>query len=224
MDKQQLDNTAKAPFSVNAANLSLSRGDTLLFADVSFEIQPQQLIWVNGGNGMGKTSLLRLLAGFTRPDNGNIDWQQNGKTAAARDIIGFQGHLDAFKPSLTAHEALQFWADIMNVPNSAEDCLSRVGLNARKDVRCGQLSAGQKRRLALARLILSRKPVWIMDEPTAAMDAKGVALIHSLVENHIMHGGSAVIASHNPAQTMTAHTRRLTLNTAELTSERRAIR
>lgn len=215
MDRWQPNNTAKALFSVNAVDLSLSRGDTLLFTGVSFDIQPQQLVWVNGGNGMGKTSLLRLLAGFTRPDSGIINWQQNNQTVAARDIIGFQGHHDAFKPSLTAYEALQFWADIMNVADAADEYLARVELDTRKNVRCGHLSAGQKRRLALARLMLSQQPVWIMDEPTAAMDAKGVALIHNLVEDHIKCGGAAIIASHNQAQNMAANTRRLTLNTAD---------
>lgn len=204
-------------FAMHAKGLSLRRGETLLFENVSFNITPGQLIWVNGGNGMGKTSLLRLLAGFMRADDGQVSWSHNNQACAARDIVGFQGHYDAFKPALTAAETLTLWADIFDGtarPDLAtiSDVLSSVGLGHRVDVACGQLSAGQRRRLALARLILSHKQLWIMDEPTAAMDAKGVAIIHSLVEQHIARGGAAVIASHNPAQSIAADTRRLTLS------------
>ena len=200
------------PFGVSVTDLALSRGAALLFSGVSFSIEPGQLIWVNGGNGMGKTSLLRLLAGFSRADSGTIEWVKDGQAVVAKELIGFQGHHDAFKSALTARESLAFWADMMDVHDDADRVLSAVGLSTRADVRTGALSAGQKRRLALARLMLSQKPLWVMDEPTAAMDTKGVALIHSLVEGHIGAGGSAIIASHNPAQTMSAHTRRLTLS------------
>ncbi|WP_371397781.1 heme ABC exporter ATP-binding protein CcmA [Fretibacter rubidus] len=215
MSKTDVDIGKSPSFTVSVRDLSLSRGTALLFSGVSFSIDPGQLIWVNGGNGMGKTSLLRLLAGFSRADSGIIDWSKDGRSVAAKDLVGFQGHHDAFKSALTAHESLVFWADLMDVPDDTDSVLKAVGLAMRADVRTGALSAGQKRRLALARLMLSKKPLWVMDEPTAAMDTKGVALIHSLVEGHIRSGGSAIIASHNPAQNMSAHTRRLTLNTLD---------
>lgn len=206
--------TYQKTFAVSATDLSLSRGQAFLFAGLTLSVGPGELLWVNGGNGLGKTSLLRLLAGFARADTGTISWSRDNGPCQARDIIGFQGHHDAFKPTLITSEALRFWADVLDVPDISAQVLDQVGLGARHDVACGQLSAGQKRRLALARLILSQKPVWIMDEPTAAMDSKGVALIHSLVESHISAGGSAIIASHDRAQTMAATTRRLTLQVA----------
>ncbi len=195
-------------------NVTLSRGGHALFSGVSLSIVPGDVVWVGGENGIGKSSLLRLMTGLTRPDDGAISWAMDKASCAAKDVIAYQGHIDAFKPTLSAREALAFWADIMDENVDISALLSKVGLSARGHVPCGQLSAGQKRRLSLARLILCQKPIWIMDEPTAAMDAAGVELIHGLIGAHSQAGGSAVIASHHAPHIASVRTRQLILKTS----------
>jgi len=214
MKESAISTSTDTAFALKATTLSVSRGANFLFSGLTFTLAPKELIWINGGNGIGKTTLLRLLAGYARPDSGEIVYELNGGQCLAKDIIGFQGHQDAFKPAHTAQEALSFWAELMELPNSTDTLLEEVGLAERKNVTFGTLSAGQKRRLALARLMLSQKKIWIMDEPTAAIDSDGVSLIYDLIETHIEQGGSAIIASHNPAQNIAAHTRRITLAVA----------
>ncbi len=197
-------------------NVALSRGGHALFSGVSLTILPGDVVWVGGENGIGKSSLLRLMTGLTLPDSGSISWANNKASCAAKDIIAYQGHIDAFKPTLSAREALAFWADIMDKNVDISALLSKVGLSARGHVPCGQLSAGQKRRLSLARLILCQKPIWIMDEPTAAMDAAGVELIHDLISAHSQAGGSAVIASHHAPHIASVRTRQLILKASPM--------
>ena len=176
MDKNQRRETTS--HEVALRGIALSRGDHPLFASISLSVVSGDLLWIGGDNGIGKSSLLRLMTGLSRADSGEISWSQDSISCAADELIAYQGHQDTFKPNLTAQEALLFWADVMDMPANASALLSTVGLSARAHIPCGQLSAGQKRRLSLARLILSQKPIWIMDEPTAAMDAEGVELIH----------------------------------------------
>lgn len=194
--------------------ISLSRGGHPLFAGINLSIISGDLVWIGGDNGIGKSSLLRLIAGLSRADAGGIYYSRNSLPCKANELIAYQGHQDAFKPTLTAQEALQFWGAVMDLPVNAASLLAAVGLSDRAHVPCGHLSAGQKRRLSLARLILSRKPVWIMDEPTAAMDAEGVELIHGLIAAHLSRGGSATIASHHAPRISGVRTRQLILRAA----------
>ena len=194
--------------------ISLSRGGHPLFSGISLSIIGGDVVWIGGDNGIGKSSLLRLMTGLSRADDGDISWTLKDSPCEAEELIGYQGHQDAFKPALCAAEALNFWADVMNRPQASMALLDIVGLGTRADVPCGQLSAGQKRRLSLARLMLSRKPVWIMDEPSAAMDAEGIELIHNIISAHLARGGSAVIASHNPPRISGIRARQLILKAA----------
>lgn len=194
--------------------VALSRGGHPLFAAINLSVVAGDLLWIGGDNGIGKSSLLRLMTGLSRPDSGEITWSRNNRQCPANNLIAYQGHQDAFKPNLTAQEALHFWADVMDLPVNTTALLLAVGLSARAHVPCGQLSAGQKRRLSMARLILSQKQIWIMDEPTAAMDADGLELIHSLIASHISRGGSAVIASHHSPRITGVRTRQLVLKAA----------
>ena len=196
-------------------SVSLSRGGHPLFSGITLTVKSGDLVWIGGDNGIGKSSLLRLMTGLSRADTGKISWTRSSAPCTANDIIAYQGHQDAFKPAFSAKEALEFWADIMDKPANPARLLSSVGLAGRADVPCGQLSAGQKRRLSLARLILSQKPIWIMDEPTAAMDSGGVALIHGLISGHVARGGSAVIASHQIPRIAGVRTRQLILKAAQ---------
>jgi heme exporter protein A len=127
-------------------------------------------------------------------------------------LTAYQGHIDAFKPQLTPREALGFWAQIMDQPDISKALLAQVGLKTRQHIPCGQLSAGQRRRLSLARLMLSSKALWVLDEPTAAMDAEGTSLIAQIIAGHIARGGSAVIASHNAPEITGTRTRRIMLS------------
>jgi len=201
-------------FGLSLTDIALSRGGNTLMAGLTLTVAPGELLWVGGDNGIGKSSLLRVICGLSRPDHGQIAWTCDGASCPAHEMIAYQGHLDAFKPNLTAREALAFWADVMDKDDMSSTLLDTVGLGARAGVSCRNLSAGQKRRLSLARLILSAKPLWIMDEPTAAMDTDGVTLIHGLIGAHIARGGSAVIASHQSPVIAGLRTRQLVIKAA----------
>lgn len=191
--------------------VAISRGEQALVRGISFTLAPSDLIWVCGDNGIGKSTLLRLMAGFSQVDHGSVHWQASGVNVEPRSIIAYQGHLDAFKSTLTAREALGFWAEVYENTAPLAPILNHVGLEVKADVPCGKLSAGQKRRLSLARLLISGKPIWLMDEPTAAMDKDGAALIEACITEHIAAGGSAVIATHDATQRLSPNARRLTL-------------
>lgn len=200
--------------ALTLSEIALSRGGHPLFAGVNLTIVGGNVVWIGGDNGIGKSSLLRLMTGLSRPDSGEISWTRGLAACDATELVAYQGHHDAFKPAHTARESLTFWADVMDMTSDAAELLSAVGLSARAHVPCGHLSAGQKRRLSLARLILSQKPIWIMDEPTAAMDSEGVELIHGLISAHVARGGSAIIASHHAPRIAGSATRQLILKAA----------
>ena len=203
------------PHALTLEHVSLSRGGHALFAGITLSVESGDLVWIGGDNGIGKSSLLRLMTGLSRSDTGEMNWTLSSAPCKAKDVVAYQGHQDAFKPALSAKEALEFWADIMDTPANPSVLLGSVGLAGCADVPSGQLSAGQKRRLSLARLILSQKPIWIMDEPTAAMDRDGVELIHGLISSHVARGGSAVIASHQIPRIAGVRTRQLILKAAQ---------
>jgi len=194
---------------LEALNLSCERNDRALFSGLSFTVQPGDLMQVTGENGAGKTTLLRLLAGLASPDSGEVRWQ--GKSlAAVRDTFHSQllwlGHQPGIKGRLTARENLRFYHPAC--PNAA---LRLVGLNDHEECPVGQLSAGQQRRVALARLWLSSARLWILDEPFTAIDAAGVALLTQPLEQHARAGGAAIFTSHQPLCGLTLPLRRLSL-------------
>lgn len=173
-----------------------------MFRDVSLRVNAGELLTVEGANGAGKTSLLRLLAGFLKPEAGNIrlnngdvaitDAEERGK------FIGWLGHHDAVKPQLTVAENLRFFADLYGARETVAAALESVGL-ARAAALPGQyLSAGQKKRLALARLSVVARPLWLLDEPLAALDEAGRKLAAALIAAHCAKGGIAIAATHEP--------------------------
>ena len=170
--------------------LSFSRGARSLFQNLTFSLSSGDALLVRGRNGSGKTSLLRLLAGFTRPDSGTVSSPDN-------QTVRYLGHNDGIKNGLSVLENLTGWCSLMGSSTLAfDDALARVGLGLIADLPAKFLSAGQRRRLALARLITSSGHLWIMDEPEAALDDEGQALFSTLLEEHRQAGGMAVIASH----------------------------
>ena len=207
----QLYPEIKQTAHIKIDNLSMSRGGTALFSGISVSIDTGQILWIHGGNGIGKTTLLDGLCGLRKPDTGEVVWQHNGVPCLASDIIAYQPHSSFAKAEMSAAEDLTFWGKIYGGMDLITATLDYVGLVQKTSVPCGRLSAGQRRRLALAKLIISQKPIWVMDEPTAAIDASGSEMFDALIRAHISRGGTAIIASHAQAQSLGPSTRKLTL-------------
>jgi heme exporter protein A len=176
--------------SLSVTNLSASRGGFALFEGVSFDLNAGDALRVTGPNGTGKTTLLRCLAGLVRPDAGSI--KINDENA-----IHYIGHLNAMKPQLTVAENLKFWATFDGGGN-IEAALETMNLVRLKDLQFSVLSSGQKRRVALARLLLSPRPIWLLDEPTVGLDVASVALFETVLEKHLAQGGIIIAATHTP--------------------------
>ncbi len=165
----------------------------MLIEGLSFHVSGGEALELRGPNGSGKSTLLRILAGLTRAHAGTVKFTGPDEETP----LHYLGHLDAVKPTETAGEQARFWASYFGHPASAaKDALDRVGLSSRKEVPGRGLSAGQKRRLALTRLLIDPRPVWLLDEPTAALDVEGRKLIDQLVSEHRAGGGLVVAALH----------------------------
>lgn len=185
-----------------AENLTQSRGSRLLFEHVSFSIKPGETMLLTGPNGSGKTTLLRTLAGYMHPISGTVGLGGGGAAGSALvEKCHFVGHLNALKPQFTVQENLSFWVQFFGPTAYAGrvvTALNRLNLVDIADIPAGYLSAGQKRRLGLARLLLAPRPIWLLDEPTAALDASSAAAIETLISEHTDGGGLAVVATHLP--------------------------
>jgi heme exporter protein A len=183
---------------LTAQNMSLERGGRRLFSGVSFAVQPGEALVVTGPNGAGKSSLLRALAGFLPISAGQVTC--DGLEGAGREErIHYLGHLDALKGALTAAENLAFWGAILGSGGlQAADALARMGLAHVADLPVRALSAGQKRRVALARLLVAKRPLWLLDEPTTALDAAAQRRFADLMQAHLGEGGLVVAATHAP--------------------------
>lgn len=170
------------------------RGYRTLFENVSLQLAPGDALELRGPNGSGKSTLLRILAGLTRAEGGEVAWAIRGEDDLPRHYLG---HADAIKPNETAGQQARFWARFFGRPESAAaEALATVGLASRADVPGRGLSAGQRRRLALSRLLIDPRPVWLLDEPAAALDVDGRKLLDQLVATHRAGGGALVVAIH----------------------------
>ncbi len=188
-------------------NLSVARGDNVLFSNLDFSIQSGDVIWVVGTNGIGKTSLLKSIAGLLRPESGEVLWRGENALKNTDGQIGFAGHNDTHKPNLSVEETMRFWQKIYNSNSDIKQILAKIGLENKAGLRTKSLSAGQSRRLALGRIILQNAKLWILDEPMASMDKSGRDLIENLVEKHCKAGGLALIASHSTPKKISSNTR-----------------
>jgi len=203
-----------------ALNLSCVRDERTLFSGLSFTIEPGDMVQIEGQNGAGKTSLLRILAGLSSPDSGEVRWKGEN-TRRQRDefhqALLFLGHQPGIKSVLTAYENLAFYQSVDGEKNSDAlyQALEHVGLLGYEDVMVAQMSAGQQRRVALARLWLTRAPLWILDEPLTAIDKQGVATLIELFELHASRGGMVLLTTHQDLQGVNRDVRKLRLTTAE---------
>ncbi|MGQ8706875.1 cytochrome c biogenesis heme-transporting ATPase CcmA [Serratia sp. TSA_198.1] len=186
---------------LEAKSLSCVRDERILFSELSFTVKPGEIIQVEGPNGAGKTSLLRILAGLAQPESGEVCWHgQNTlrhRENYHQDLL-FLGHQPGIKTMLTPFENLQFYQAVRAAPDRQAiwRALEQVGLVGYEDLPVAQLSAGQQRRVALARLWLSECPLWILDEPLTAIDKQGVAELISLFEQHAQQGGMVLLTTH----------------------------
>jgi heme exporter protein A len=195
-----------------AEGLACVRGERLVFAGLSFRLAAGGALILTGANGSGKSSLLRLVAGLLTPSAGQLLW---GATAVATDLPGhharlhYIGHLDALKPALTPREMLAFWATLrgrrrQRSPSAIEQALAAFALDPIADWPCRWLSAGQRRRVALARLLASPAPLWLLDEPASALDHDGQIRLEQAIDAHRVAGGMTMLATHTPIALDTA--------------------
>lgn len=186
--------------SLIATDIACRRAERLLFRELNFTLGPGQVLMLRGPNGSGKSSLLRLLAGLLPMAEGTLAWRGHkvGEDRAAyRADLAYLGHLDALKPQLLVRENLQFWAELIGATVPVENALAKVGLAPCADFPAQHLSAGQRRRFGLARLLLKPVPIWLLDEPSTALDTNGQKLVLDLIARHRAAGGIAVISSHD---------------------------
>jgi len=188
---------------LSASSIAIERGGRRLFADLSFDAAAGQALIVTGPNGSGKSSLLRAIFGLLPLAAGRIAWEGGAAGASLGDEAHYFGHLDALKGALSAAENLSFWAASLAAPRpagaaSVAGALERVGLAHVGDLPAHALSAGQKRRVALARLLVAFRPLWLLDEPLSALDAGAQARLSDIMRDHLASGGLIVAATHAP--------------------------
>jgi heme exporter protein A len=183
--------------ALDVTGLACRRAGRLVFTELGFALRPGEALVVTGRNGAGKSTLLAALAGRVRPEAGSIAF--HGAGATLPESLHWLGHRDALKAQLTPSENLRFAAACLESARpEIEPALRRVGLSAAAHLPTAWLSAGQRRRLALARLLAAPRPLWLLDEPSSALDADGLALLDTLMAAHRDGGGMIVAATHTP--------------------------
>jgi heme exporter protein A len=183
--------------TLRAEKLAVARGGFALFEDLSFKLEPGAHAALTGPNGAGKTSLLRVLAGLLRPLAGALVLE--GVEAEDRALhVHLLAHRDGLKGNLDARAHLRFWRDLLGGAGDVEHALQRVGLGRIADLPARTFSAGQSRRLSLARLLIAPRPIWLLDEPSASLDAAGKLLLQDLIAQHRAQGGLVIAATHEP--------------------------
>lgn len=201
-------------FSITLDGISLERGTTPIVSGLSLSLAPKDLIWIGGDNGIGKSSILRLIAGLLRQESGSVEYALDNAPCLPARMISYQGHNEPLKPQERVSEALKFWASLSGNISGIDAAMDAVGIGGLAGQYCHSLSAGQSRRLALAKLLIEDKPVWLLDEPSAAMDSAGQDLIDDLITAHIEAGGAVMIASHAAPKRLAGTARHIRLTHA----------
>ena len=175
------------------------RGGRDVFSGLDFEVSSGEALAVTGANGSGKTSLLRLIAGLLPMAGGSIDLEGGETELTLPEQAHYLGHRDPLKPALSVIENLSFWRDFLGGKAfDTPESLSEVGLDHAARLPAAYLSAGQRRRLSIARLLAVRRPIWLLDEPTTALDAAGQSMFAGLMADHLSRGGLIFAATHAP--------------------------
>jgi heme exporter protein A len=187
---------------LEARDINVWRGDRHILRDVSFATAPGEFLKITGPNGVGKTTLLRVVCGLLPAESGIVEWRGRRVSSSNDEYhadMAYLGHLNSIKADLTARENLRFLAGLRQVLSDpdVDAALDRVGILSRGDLAARSLSAGQKRRLALARLLLSGALLWILDEPVTNLDVAGIGLVEELIREHVGRGGLAIAAAHH---------------------------
>jgi heme exporter protein A len=180
--------------------LRVARGDRVIVDDLSFMVSAGEALLLTGANGAGKTTLLRALSGLMPKAGGTVRLEDGAADTDVGEQCHFIGHLNGLKSGLSAAENLAFWANYLGGAGglTVRDALAQFELSALADIPAGGLSAGQKRRLGLARLLVVYRPVWLLDEPTVSLDAQSVGLLAGVIEAHLAGGGIVIAATHLP--------------------------
>ena len=198
-------------------NVSCTKAERLLFSEIYAILQPGDNLQIEGINGSGKTTLLRIICGLTFPETGEIRWNGNAiqkdKQSYHQHLV-YIGHAHGIKPQLTPIENLKIEQEIANIDNSEviKESLDKVGLYQFRDRICSSLSAGQRRRVALARLLIRKSRLWVLDEPCNNLDHSGLDLVGELISSHLSRGGISIFVSHQPIPVSSHHERVIRLS------------
>jgi heme exporter protein A len=186
---------------LSATDLACRRGGREVFASISFSVAAGESLTIRGRNGAGKSSLLRMIVGLVRIAGGQLSLQGGDPELSLGEQAHYLGHLDALKPSLSVEENLRFWSAFLGAAAvDFSEPLRAVGLEALADLPAAYLSAGQRRRLSIARLLAVQRPLWLLDEPTSTLDAAAQARLGEIMQAHLAGGGIILAATHGPLQ------------------------
>lgn len=190
-------------------DLRVERAGRTVIDSLSLELESGSALLVTGPNGAGKTTLLRTLAGLLPPASGSFDFDGWDPDRSVREVSHFIALSDAVKASMSVAENAGFWSDYLGTGADPTAALERLGLAGLAGVPAGWLSSGQRRRLGLARLLIVTRPVWLLDEPTVALDAAAISILTNLLDEHLASGGIAVVATHTALELQSSRTLRL---------------
>jgi heme exporter protein A len=186
---------------LSATDLACRRGGRDVFAGVSFSVASGESLTIRGRNGAGKSSLLRMMAGLVRVAGGQVSLEGGDPELTLGEQAHYLGHLDALKPSLSVEENLRFWSAFLGAAAAdLDEPLRAVGLATLSDLPAAYLSAGQRRRLSIARLLTVKRPLWLLDEPTSTLDAAAQVRLGEIMQAHLAGGGIILAATHGPLQ------------------------